>query len=233
MDFSNQLIRCSAIGKIMTNGRAKNEMGETCKTFLKELYIEKVYGFRKDIKSKYIEKGLLVEENAISFYSVQNGGFYYKNEQRFNNEFLTGEPDIITDEFVIDITSSYSVSTHFDKIFDKLENKSLNKDYYYQLMGYMNLTGLRKAKVAYVLVDTPEKIIEDEKRKLSWEMYATSDLSPEFLEACEDVDRNHDLSRVPVEKRIIEFDIEYDEKVVEEIYKRVQECRTYLNSLNG
>ena len=64
-------------------------------------------------------------------------------------------------------------------------------------------------------------------------MYATSDLSPEFLEACEDVDRNHDLSRVPVEKRIIEFDIEYDEKVVEEIYKRVQECRIYLNSLNG
>lgn len=227
MDFSNQLIRCSAIGKIMTNGRAKNEMGETCKTFLKELYIEKVYGIKKEISSKYIEKGLMVEDSAIALYSSLNGGFYFKNDEWFKNDFISGTPDIVSDELVIDIKSSWSPHSM------PFKDDSIKKDYYYQLMGYMALTGLKKAKLAYVLIDTPNQLVEDEKRRLSWQMGATSDLSPEYLEACLELDKQHDFSHIPIEKRVVEFDIEYDEKVVEEIYKRVQECRTYLNSLNG
>lgn len=227
MDFSNQLIRCSAIGKIMTNGRAKNEMGETCKTFLKELYIEKVYGIKKEVTSKYIEKGLMVEDSAIALYSSLNGGFYFKNDEWFKNEFISGTPDIVSDELVIDIKSSWSPHSM------PFKDDSIKKDYYYQLMGYMALTGLKKAKLAYVLIDTPHQLVEDEKRRLSWQMGVTSDLSPEYLEACLELDKQHDFSHIPIEKRVVEFDIEYDEKVVEEIYKRVQECRTYLNSLNG
>lgn len=226
MDFSKQLIRCSALGKIMTNGRAKGEMGETCKSFLKELYVEKVYGIKKEISSKYIEKGLMVEDNSIAFYSAFHGGFYFKNEKRFNNDFLTGEPDIISNDIVVDIKSSWSPHSM------PFKDDAIKKDYYYQLMGYMALTGLRKAKLAYVLIDTPHQLVEDEKRRLSWQMGMVSDLSPEYLAACEEIDRQHDFSHIPDEKKIIEFDIEYDEKVVEEIYKRVEECRIYLNTLN-
>lgn len=227
MDFSKQLIRCSALGRIMTNGRAKSEMGETCKSFLKELYIEKVYGIKKEISSKYIEKGLMVEDSAIAFYSNANGGFYFKNDEWFNNEFISGTPDIISDELVIDIKSSWSPHSM------PFKDEPIKKDYYYQLMGYMALTGLKTAKLAYVLIDTPIQLVEDEKRRLSWQMGMVSDLSPEYLEACAEIDKQHNFSHIPVEKRIVEFDINYDEKVVEEIYKRVQECRTYLNGLNG
>lgn len=227
MNFDNQLIRCSALGKVMTNGRAKNEMGETCKSFLKELYIEKVYGIKKEVTSKYIEKGLMVEDSAIALYSSLNGGFYVKNDEWFKNDFISGTPDIVSDEIVIDIKSSWSP---FSMPF---KDDSIKKDYYYQLMGYMALTGLKNAKLAYVLIDTPIQLVEDEKRRLSWQMGATSDLSPEYLEACAELDKQHDFSHMPIEKRVIEFDIKYDEKVVEEIYNRVNECRIYLNSLNG
>lgn len=226
MDFSNQLIRCSALGRIMSNGRAKNEMGETCKSFLKELYIEKVYGIKKEISSKYIEKGLMVEDSAIALYSTQKGDFYHKNDEWFSNEFISGTPDILSGDTVVDIKSSWSAHSFFNVKWEQIK-----KDYYYQLMGYMALTGLKKAKLAYVLIDTPHQLVEDEKRRLSWQMGANSDLSPESLKAFADIDKQHDFSHIPVEERIIEFDIEYDEKVVEEIYKRVHECRTYLNSL--
>ena len=228
MDFNNTLIRCSAIGKIMTNDRSGKQMGETAKTFLKELYIEKVYGFKKDITSKYIEKGLQVEDAAISFYSVQKGDFYHKNDEWFKNDFISGTPDILSGDTVVDIKSSWSAHSFFC-----VKGEPIKKDYYYQLMGYMALTGLKKAKLAYVLIDTPWQLVEDEKRRLSWQMGMVSEDSPEFMEALAEIERNHDFSTIPDEKRIIEFDIEYDQKVVDDIYKRVEESRVYLNSLNG
>ena len=43
-------IRCSAIGKIMTNSRSKSEvLSKTCKTYLQELAIEEMYGIKQRI----------------------------------------------------------------------------------------------------------------------------------------------------------------------------------------
>lgn len=221
--FDNYLFRCSALGRLMTNGRAKNEMGETCKTYLKEVYIEQKYGFRKDFKSKYIDKGLEVEDSAIALYSSYKDNFFTKNEQRFSNEFITGMPDIITD-IVIDIKSSWNKFTmpEFD---DKID-----KNYYYQLQGYMYLLGLKKAKIAYVLIDTPRQLIEDEKRKLSWDMGNVTDINENILEAYVQIEKNHDFSVMPMNERVIEFDIDFDEECIEQIKSRVLEARKYLNS---
>jgi hypothetical protein len=42
-------IRCSALGKIMTNSRSKSEvLSKTCKTYLQELAIEEMYGIKKE-----------------------------------------------------------------------------------------------------------------------------------------------------------------------------------------
>lgn len=209
----------------MTNDRSGKQMGETAKTYLKELYREMRYGIRKDITSKYIEKGLMVEDSAIAFYSSNRGDFYFKNEEHFSNDFLTGTPDIVTEDEVIDIKSSWNIFTL------PFKDDPINKNYYYQLMGYMALTGRKKSKVAYVLIDTPSQLIEDEKRRLSWQMGYIDDLNQEYLDACLEIDESHDFSHIPLEERIIEFNVLYDEKVVESIYKRVEECRDYLSSL--
>ena len=67
--FDNQLIRCSALGRIMTNDRSGKAMGQTAKTYLEELYLQVKYGIRKDVVSKYISKGLQVEDSAIAMLS--------------------------------------------------------------------------------------------------------------------------------------------------------------------
>ena len=88
MDFSNTLIRCSALGKVMTDSRKKGEMGETCKSYLKELYRERKYGIKKEIISKYIDKGLAVEDTAIALFSSKYDNFYTKNDEWFKNDFI-------------------------------------------------------------------------------------------------------------------------------------------------
>lgn len=228
MDFDKQLFRASAMGLLLTNDRSGKDMGDTCKNYLNDLYIELKYGLKKDIKSKYIEKGLMAEDDAITFYSAYYDDFYHKNTERFNNEYVTGEPDIISNDLIIDIKTSWDASTFPFKF----KKEPINKAYFYQLQCYMWLTGIKKAKIAYVLIDTPAQLVEDEKRRLSWQIGATSDLSPEFLEACAEIDKNHNFSQIPVADRISEYEVEYDEKVIEAMKQRVLKAREYLKSLD-
>ena len=59
-------IRCSSIGKIMTNSRSKTEtLSKTCKTYLQELAIEEMYGKRKEFSSRYTDKGNAVEDEGM------------------------------------------------------------------------------------------------------------------------------------------------------------------------
>ena len=138
-DFTDYRFRCSSIGKLMTNSRSKTEtLSTTTQTYLKQLHTEEAFNRRYEIKTKYLDKGIMVEEESITLYSKVKKEVFFKNQERFNNEFLTGEPDNI-DGKIRDIKSSWSFET-----FPLHEETIPNKDYYYQLQGYMALTGLEE-----------------------------------------------------------------------------------------
>ena len=75
----------------MTNSRSKSEvLSKTCKTYLQELAIEEMYGIRKEFSSRYTDKGNLVEDESISLaQEVLDFGLMYKNEEHFNNDYLS------------------------------------------------------------------------------------------------------------------------------------------------
>ena len=106
-------IRCSAIGKIMSNPRSKGELlSATTKTYIKELVLEHKYGIKKEINSRYLDKGNQVEDMAIELAEQALGlGFVFKNELYFENDHLTGTPDIITDTLIVDVKSSWNGTT--------------------------------------------------------------------------------------------------------------------------
>jgi len=224
--FDKQLFRCSSLGRLLTNDRSGKGMGLTAQSYLKELYMELKFGIRKDFINKFVEKGLSAEDDSIALYSSVKDSFYTKNDEWFKNDFISGTPDIITDELVVDIKTSWDAST-----FPMLEDELPNKHYFYQVQGYMWLTGLQNASIAYCLIDTPYQLLEDEKRRAAWKIGATTDISPEFLELCEQIDKNHTFSHIPKELRVKEFFVERDEKVIEQIQARVIEARKYLMTL--
>jgi len=158
-------IRCSSLGKIMTNSKSKGEvLSQTAKTYLKELALEEKFGIKKDFSSRYTDKGNTQEDIAIEMASqVLNLPFALKNTEYFENDFVKGTPDLILEDEIIDIKCSWDGTT-----FPWFEDELPNKDYFWQLVGYMWLTGKYKSRVVYCLVDTPEDIVLDEIRRVAW-----------------------------------------------------------------
>lgn len=151
-------IRCSAIGQIMTNPRSKTEtLSQTTKTYVETWVKEQIYGTKKTIKSKYLTKGIDVEDVAIDYYAEVKGlGFILKNQDHFQDDYVTGTPDLIIKDEVIDLKSSWDCFTF--PLFDEIPDKA----YEYQLQGYMGVTGLKKARLVYTLQNTPDELEWDE-----------------------------------------------------------------------
>ncbi len=143
-------LRASAAGTLAPNGKG-SLLSVGGKTYIKEWVISQIYGVEKQVKSKYIDKGVMMEDQAIDFtVKMLDIQFALKNEKQFTDDYFTGEPDMILDDRIIDIKNSWDCFT-----FPLLETEIPNSDYFYQLQVYMHLTGKRKATLVYVLLDTP------------------------------------------------------------------------------
>ena len=217
-------IRCSAIGKIMTNPRTKGELlSQTAKTYIEEQVIQDKYGIKKQFYSRYTDKGILVEDDAIKLVSdILDLGFTWKNEEHFTNDWMTGTPDVNTDTVLLDVKSSWDATT-----FPFFATEIPTKDYYYQLQGYIELTGKTRALLCYCLVNTPEEMVEDEVRRAHW----NANLLEESIDLRDEVQRRHNFDHIPDNRRVKVFEVEKDEKVIEAIKERVELCREYYNTL--
>lgn len=221
METKEFKIRCSAIGEVMANARSKNEiLGQTAKNHLELWKKEQIFDRKKNVRSKFLTKGILQEQEAIDLLNAFNFSTFEKNEKFFENDFMTGTPDIISDKKIIDIKCSWDFSTF--PIFDK---ELKNKNYFYQMQGYMALTGCTNAQVVYVLVNTPLFLIEREARGMS------ADFGCDYDEVLAETIENMTYDDVEIENRIKIFEVERDDDVIAEIEQRVLECRTFLLTL--
>lgn len=210
-------IRCSAIGQIMTEPKTKadkeaGELSETAKSYCKTWLKEQIYAKRKDITTKYMNKGNVCEGQAIQRLNEYLGTFYSKNEELFENDFCKGTPDIVSTE-IIDIKNSFDCFTF--PLFDK---EIENKDYVYQLQGYMWLTGIKKAKLVYVLENLPDDMIEKE-------------LYYKGLDYTKENELLYKYDNVENDLRIKIFEIDYNPEIISKIISQVLKCRNYINKL--
>lgn len=181
------------------------------------------YGIIKTFSSRYTDKGNLVEDEAIEMAAnALELGFLYKNHEHFTNEFLTGTPDVNTNDILLDVKSSWDATT-----FPFFATEIPTKDYFYQLQGYLELTGKTEALLVYCLVNTPADMIEDEIRRAHW----AARLIDESQELRDEVLKRHSFDHIPDNRRVKFFKVEKDEQVIAEIKERVELCREYFNTL--
>jgi len=218
----------------MTNPRSKTsgELSKTCKTYIQELFLENEYGIKKEFWSKYTDKGIRVEKESIRLASrvlhwhltdeeIDQEQFYFKND------WVSGHTDICTDHVLADVKSSWDKTTF---PFFANANEIPNKDYYYQLMGYMWLTHHDKAELTYCLVDTPEDLILDEIRREHWTNNSVWN-GDEDEDIVDYVTAKHDLSNLPEKMRVKNFIVERDDEVIEKMKDRIALCRQYYDEL--
>ena len=220
------IVRCSSLGKLMTEPRSKSEvLSQTAKSYIEDLFNELEFGYRKEFSSRYTDKGLEMEDEAIQFASEQfDWEFVVKNTERFTNDYITGEPDINTDSLLADIKCSWSLDTY-----PMFEADLKNKDYYWQLQGYMWLTGKTQAELVYCLMNTPLQIVEDEVRRAHWK----AGLIDEDIDLRHEVQLKHNYDNIPSKLRVKRYIVERDEKAIEKIIDKVEIAREYYKMLKG
>lgn len=152
------LIRCSSLGKIMTEPKALKDgpLSVGAKTYIRELAAQEIFGVDFEVRSKQMEKGLVKEPDAIDLLNRVRGLSLVKNAERRRNGWIIGECDLYDEERKRghDAKCSWSVAT-----FPISAADCEDKLYEWQMRGYMWLWGADSWEVNYCLLDTPENLI--------------------------------------------------------------------------
>lgn len=195
-------IRASSLGDIMTDPKEKTEiLSKGAKIVLDKMAKEFVYGFNEVISGKYMDKGIIVEDQSIELYNNVFFTEYTKNTERKTNEWLTGECDIFTGSKIIDIKSSWSLAT-----FPATSEDGKDKGYEWQLRAYMMLWNVDEAEIAYCMVNTPDELIKFEQEEL------------------------HFVDHIPENLRVTVVSYQRDKDLEEKIKVKVDAARSYLAS---
>lgn len=229
--------KCDKQGLLVSELKDKRndvELSDGAKTHLMDIWISETKRRKADINNKFIEKGLAVEEDGITLRSRLTKTFFKKNETHLSNEFIKGTPDLFIGETIHkaeridDVKCSWNANTFY-----RTFTKAFNPLYYWQGVGYMWLSGARKFVLAYCLVNTPEPLIEAEKRQLWYKLGQPSDDDANWVDAQWAIDRNMRYDDIPLREKMLEYELEYNEADVELLKKKIIAARDYLNWLDN
>jgi hypothetical protein len=194
--------RCSALGALMTEPRSKTAgpLSETAKTYIRRMVAEDLFGVEFEISGKPLEKGIRVEPDAIAMLNRVRGLSLAKNKERRTNDWITGECDLhdAPRRRGHDLKCPWSVQT-----FPLVEAACFDRDYMFQMQGYMWLWDADEWEVNYCLLDTPEDLIGFEPLQL------------------------HVVSHIPEHMRITTWTVKRDRSMEDAFAEKVAHARAY------
>lgn len=240
------------LGSLIKKRDAKPELSQTVKNYLSDIHKAVFFGREYDIEGKYLDKGIQAEEKSITLYSEVSKRYFEKNREWYKNEYISGTPDNVQGGVIRDIKTSWTFNS-----FPLHDTEVKNKGYYWQLQGYMELTGCKEAELLYCLVDTPFNLIEDELRRHDWKNNITDvggEVRPDMVDYVKRLIQNHiytydglkefchqstnikiewfdDFTEIPAKYRVKRFTLEYDKEAISSLYEQIKLCREYLNGM--
>lgn len=229
-------------------------LSQTCVKRILKVYAQSL-GREEETRSRYMEKGTVVEQDSITLDSRIRKIMIYKNEKQLENQWVSGNPDagnhkatILKATEIIDYKSSWSLITFLNAKFS-----ATNADYQWQGDTYMGLVpSAKQFRLVYCLVNSPAEIIAQEKKNLKFRMYDVidEDASPEYVEGCRQIERNHifdmatfreqypwfefhsDLDAwafdIPMESRRFEIVIPRNDERIQQLYRKIERCRQWM-----
>lgn len=174
------------------------------KTVLKQMASEFIFGYHKTVETKYMDKGLMCEDQAIELLNRLWFENFTKNKTRLQDEYLTGECDILVPGVeTIDTKVSWDLST-----FPLLSEDAHDSLYEFQGRGYMRLYDVPQHRVAFVMLDTPDDLIKP------WDQ----------LEL-------HKVSHIPLQMRVTTITYQRDMALEEKMINKLKVASKYLANL--
>lgn len=143
------------------------ELPEGARTFLKEWYAHDY----EEIRSKYIDKGNIVESDNIDFAArVLGYGVASKNQVTRSDEYMVGTCDVDLPDLIIDVKSSWNRTTFQSNI------TGIDPQHEWQGRVYMRLYDKSRFMVFHGLLTTPatewsDEIVFDDPENERWLAY--------------------------------------------------------------
>ena len=202
--------RPSQLGKLMTNPRSKSEvLSETAKSEIRRIAKEDFFGYTSEIRTKPMIKGTDWEQDGIDLLNNVRFTNYTKNNIRVENEYMSGCCDILTDDLIIDIKSSWSLET-----FPATPSEGESSDYEWQGRAYMWLYDRPSFELIYTMYDTDDDLLTD------WDNKSI-----------------HKVKHIPAHHRVTVIRYERDTQYEDLIRERLIHCNEYysqyVNELNS
>lgn len=245
LDFCNKVpgvkpLTDAMVAKVkdLTQKRDFTELPQGAKTYCKKWLKERLYHRYRELSNKYLEKGNTTEADGVTLTCIQlKLGMVKENTERRNNGFINGMIDYIVANVVYDNKSSWDLET-----FPMFE-AAPKEEHIWQMQGYCELWDTPKAVVSYTLNDAPEKMLFDATRwyddyaakaniirnmvytQQGWERAAAL-----FFDALP-INMYPSFVPIPDKDRIRNFTVMRDNIKIGSIYKRVNMCNSYINSL--
>jgi hypothetical protein len=200
----------SSLGKLMTTPKSKTEnLSQGAKTYIRQVAKQDFFGYRVELDNKYINKGKDQEQDSIDLLNAVRFTKYHKNIFRLEDEYLTGECDILADDRIIDVKTSWNLET-----WPATPGEAHDNDYEWQGRAYLMLYEREIFELVFCLVTTKD----------------------EFLNQWEQIDL-HRVDHIAPEKRITsviyERDLEKEELIREKLIFANEYYSQYINQLNS
>lgn len=201
-------------------------LSETAKSYVEKWIKEQpeFYGRTKEFTSKYTDKGLLCEDDAIQFCAENYGwGMVCKNTIRFTaDEHIEGTPDIVLLKSVEDTKVSWDFTTF--PLFDDVPEVK----YEWQGHGYKAICNKELFGLHYCLMDAPESIITSE----AWKQARQLGMDELDAELFNEVKAQMSYSHLPIKLRLKSWYFERNKVAELSIRERVELIRKYIVTLN-
>lgn len=225
------------LAELIRKRDAPPQLSDTAKALVRKVWLRNEKGIFITIKSKYLEKGISQEEDSISLVTDVENILFVKNEERIDNEYFTGEADVVKDfenkRLIIDTKTCWGADTF-------MESKP-NLNYIVQGQIYMELYDADEFELKFCLVDTPEHLIKKEKDYIK-RRYFDDDLNDEELHAMEEslqplydrIESNMRFSTnelISKEECIKTFYFKRDREMYEKLLDKVKLAREYYKTL--
>lgn len=243
------------LDKYLKKKEAKDELPDGAITKLEEIFQDIFWKQKKTLSNKYLEKGIIVEEDSLDLLSDIDGlddvSRYWKNDEQIENDYLQGCPDNI-EKRVRDAKSNYNYFTFLAA--------EMVDVYKWQIKGYIwILISIgrdveRTGELCYCFVNTPAHRIESE-RKTIWYAMGSPQLSENddntvynnYVEIVKKLERSHiadivkfkedwpnfDLFNTewrirPKHMRVKRFEVTLEDKDIEDMTRRSKMAKKWL-----
>lgn len=225
---------------------------DTAKNICTNIVFYEKFNRKFTLENKYFHKGLEVEKASRDLVSDVLGTRLIVDTERKTNDWVTGQRDIKHDDLIIDIKSTYDFVSFNKHLIDT------NDEFYFrQLDSYMDLWGIKQSLLAYVLVNSPFRTIEDEIRRIDYKENIKTiegDIRDESIERIVNVVQNHIFDRkyledfcqqsssikiewfinfkeVPVSDRLHLIPHSYDDSRIKQRNECLRLCREFMNTV--